>query len=241
MVTNVLRTPGRQVQSLAESSFDAWIKFYRPDENTPNATVSYYTKGALVALALDLRLRESSVSLDAVMRALWRTTRGGPLSESQIAQAVADAGGAAVARELGQWVHGTQDPPLQRLLATAGVSVQSEATGLAAGLGLRLSEGPVSGVQVKGVLIDSPAARAGVSVGDELLGVDGWRIRRLDEALQWTTRDRPFELLLVRDQRLRTLTVAPDVRSPLRQQWRLGMDERASAAALARRRAWLGR
>ena len=56
-ISNVQRTPGRLRQSLAESSFDAWSKFYRPDENTPNAVVSYYAKGALVALALDLSLR----------------------------------------------------------------------------------------------------------------------------------------------------------------------------------------
>ena len=58
-ITNVLRAPGRHVQSVADSSFDAWIKFYRQDENTPNAVVSYYAKGALVALALDLTLRQT--------------------------------------------------------------------------------------------------------------------------------------------------------------------------------------
>ena len=56
-VTGVLATPGRQVQSVAQASFDAWVKYYRSDENTPNATISYYAKGALVALALDLSLR----------------------------------------------------------------------------------------------------------------------------------------------------------------------------------------
>src|SRR6185295_20123874 len=66
--------PGRLVQSLEDASFDAWIKFYRPDANTPNATISYYHKGALVALLLDLKIREATGnrrSLDDVMRALW--------------------------------------------------------------------------------------------------------------------------------------------------------------------------
>jgi predicted metalloprotease with PDZ domain len=240
LINGVLATPGRFVQSVAQASFDAWIKLYRPDENSPNASVSYYAKGALIALSLDLSLRQVGSSLDAVMRALWRTTQGGPLTEAQVLQAVEDVAGRALARELAQWVHGTQDPPLQRLLEGSGVSVQHEATGLSAGLGLRLSEGPVSGVQVKSVLVDSPAARAGVSAGDEVLAVDGWRIRRLDEALQWSGKDRPLELLLVRDQRLRTLTVVPDTRSPLRQQWRLGLEASTSAQALTRRRAWLG-
>jgi len=240
-INTVRATPGRRVHSLAQASFEAWTKFYRGDENTPNITVSYYAKGALTALALDLSLRAAGSSLDAVMRALWRSSRGGPIDEEQILQAVESAGGRGLARELHHWVHGTAELPLQRLLEGAAVAVQVEATPLAAGLGLRLSEGPLTGVQVKSVLIDSAAARAGVSAGDELLAVDGWRIRRLDEMLQWTARDRPFQLLLARDRRLQTLRVEPDLRSPLRQQWRLALDQRASRPALARRRAWLGR
>jgi predicted metalloprotease with PDZ domain len=239
-INGVLATPGRFVQSVAQSSFDAWIKLYRPDENSPNASISYYAKGALVGLALDLSLRQVGSSLDAILRTLWRATEGGPLTEVQVLHAVEEVAGRPAARELGQWVHGTQDPPLQRLLEGAGVSVQHEPTGFGAGLGLRLSEGPVSGVQVKSVLADSAASRAGISAGDEILAVDGWRIRRLDEALQWSGKDQSLELLLVRDQRLRAATVVPDARSPLRQQWRLGLESAASAQALTRRRAWLG-
>ncbi|MFI4930014.1 MAG: M61 family metallopeptidase [Burkholderiales bacterium] len=240
-INGVLATPGRRVHSLAQASYEAWIKFYRPDENTPNITVSYYAKGALVGLALDLSLRETGSSLDAVMRSLWRRHRGGPIAEQHILQAVEAAANRALARELHHWVHSTAELPLQRLLESAAVAVQKEATPMAASLGLRLSEGPLTGVQVKSVATDSAAARAGVSAGDELLAVDGWRVRRLDEALQWTVRDRPFELLLVRERRLHTLRLQPDVRSPLRQQWRLALDAGASPPALARRRAWLGR
>src|SRR5687767_10414732 len=96
-VNGVLATPGRFVQSLAQASFDAWIKFYRPDENAPNATVSYYAKGALVGLALDLRLREAGASLDGLMRTLWKATSGGPLDEAQILQAIEAAAGPALA------------------------------------------------------------------------------------------------------------------------------------------------
>src|SRR3569833_4740185 len=75
MATRVWRTSGRFKQSLAESSFDAWIKLYKQDDNAPNAIISYYSKGALVALALDLLIRRdtrNARSLDNVMRALWR-------------------------------------------------------------------------------------------------------------------------------------------------------------------------
>src|SRR4029453_5133254 len=70
-LTTVTQRSSRLKQSVADSSFDAWIKYYRQDENTPNSVVSYYQKGSLVALALDLTLRRHRASLDAVMRALW--------------------------------------------------------------------------------------------------------------------------------------------------------------------------
>ena len=240
-MTGVLRTPGRAVQSVADASFDAWIKHYRPDENTPNACVSYYAKGSLVALALDLSLRQAGGSLDAVMRALWRSSRGGPIGEPDILAAVEAAADRALARELQQWVHGTADLPLQRLLEDTAITVLHETTPLGAGLGLKLSEGALTGIQVKSVALDSAAARAGISAGDEVLAVDGWRVRRLDEALQWTVRDRPLELVLVRERRLHSVRLRPDVRSPLRVQWRLALSDGAPKPALARRRSWLGR
>ena len=84
-INQVLQTPGRHVQSVAQASWDAWIKYYRVQENTPNATVSYYTKGALVALCLDLTLRaEGRATLDDVMRALWQRCDGGPMREADL-------------------------------------------------------------------------------------------------------------------------------------------------------------
>ncbi len=78
-INQVQQTPGRQVQSVADASFDAWVKYYRQDEQTPNGTVSYYTKGALVALCLDLKLRaEGRATLDDAMRHLWNASGGGP-------------------------------------------------------------------------------------------------------------------------------------------------------------------
>jgi len=74
MISRLQTLPGRAVQPLADASFDTWIKFYRPDANTPNATISYYQKGALVALLLDLRIRQATGnarSLDDLMRLLW--------------------------------------------------------------------------------------------------------------------------------------------------------------------------
>ena len=111
-VNAVQDTPGRQVQSVAQASYDAWVKYYRGDENTANATVSYYTKGALVALALDLTLRkEGRGTLDAVMQRLWRVSGGGPIGETDIAAALREVGGRGYGRELAAWVHGTGELP----------------------------------------------------------------------------------------------------------------------------------
>ena len=238
-VNAVAATPGRLVQSVAEASFDAWVKYYRSDENTPNATISYYAKGSLVALALDLTLRrEGRGTLDAVMHRLWRTSRGGPIDEGDIAAALREVGGRSYARELAAWVHGTGELPLPALLEAAGVGLRQSPASFAAALGLRLSEGPVSGVQVKSVLAGSAAARAGVSAGDELLAIDGWRIRRLDDAQHWLATAAEFELTLVRDQRLLALRVHPDAKPPTT--LALALADKPAPAAASLRRGWIG-
>ncbi|HET9976536.1 MAG TPA: PDZ domain-containing protein [Burkholderiaceae bacterium] len=237
-ITGVAATPGRAVQSVAEASFDAWTKYYRSDENTPNATVSYYTKGALVALALDLTLRrEGQGSLDEVMRGLWRETGGGPVDEAAIAAMLERVGGRSYARELAAWVHGRGELPLAELLEATGVQVLRDKPAFAAALGLRLAEN-TNGVRVTHVLAGGAAQAAGLAAGDELIAVDGWRIRRLDEAQQWIVAGAPFDLLLARDQRLRTLRVVPDAR--VTPTTRLALADRPERAVLARRRAWLG-
>ena len=106
-INQVMQTPGTRVQSVAEASFDAWVKYYRPDENTPNATVSYYSKGSLVALCLDLTLRvEGHTTLDHVMRGLWQRCKAGPMREADFADALQSLGKRSFAAELKNWVHG---------------------------------------------------------------------------------------------------------------------------------------
>lgn len=228
----VLATPGRRVQSLAQASWDAWNKYYRPDENTPNATVSYYAKGALLALCLDLTLRgQGRGTLDDVMRRLWGlgAERGAGkagrdpgsigIAESDIAQALEAVSGRPLVRELHRWVHGTDELPLPALLAAIGVEQALEEPRLSAAWGLRLSEGPVTGCVVRQVLRGSAAQAAGLSAGDEILAVQGWRVRRLDDAAQWLAQapkprrgrspDNAVELLVNRDQRILRLQLQP--------------------------------
>jgi predicted metalloprotease with PDZ domain len=135
-ITALRRTPARTRQSVAESSFDAWIKYYRQDETAPDAVVSYYGKGSLIALAIDLALRSETAgrrSLDDVMRLLWQRhgQAGIGVPENGIEQAVIeqlDAGARPGAvrrlrRLLDDAVHGTAELPLERLLATVAIDL----------------------------------------------------------------------------------------------------------------------
>jgi predicted metalloprotease with PDZ domain len=242
-INGVNATPGQLVQSVAEASFDAWVKYYRADENTPNATVSYYTKGSLIALLLDLALREKGrSSLDEVMRALWREAPGGGVDEALILAVVKRLGGRAVAEALRRWVHDRAALDVAPALARVAIESEVETLTLQQELGLRVSEGPVTGIQVKTVLAGGVAAEAGVSSGDELLAVDSLRVRRLDDAAGWVRPGAAMDWLVVRGQRVLALHVpARDAAERARvTPVNLRAAVKASAAAVERRRAWLG-
>jgi len=208
-LNQVAQTPGRRVQSVAQASFDAWVKYYRSDENTPNATVSYYTKGALVALCLDLTLRaEGRTTLDEVMRALWLRCKGGPMTQGDLEATLALLGGRSYAKELSQWVHGTRELPAKGLLQGHGVKVLEEDSQIAQRLGLRVDES--AGIRIKTVLRGGAAEQAGFACGDEWLGVEpatgrersGWRLSRLDELPLYLARSSSATALVARDKRL---------------------------------------
>lgn len=208
----VQQTPGQRVQSVAQASYDAWLKYYRVQENTPNATVSYYTKGALVALCLDLTLRaEGRSTLDDVMRELWARSSGGPIKEADIARALKRLGGRAFDRELRDWVHGTGDLPVLGLLAPQGAKVHQDKAPLAQQLGLRVGES--GGLSIKNVLRGGAAEAAGMAAGDEWLGVEfaparrgapaeSWRVMKLDDVAQLRGQRTKLTAIVSRDRRL---------------------------------------
>ena len=207
----VLQTPGRSVQTVAQASFDAWVKYYRQDENTPNATVSYYTKGSLVALCLDLTLRrEGKTTLDDVMRALWKRCAGGPMTEADLRAELASLAGRSFDNELDQWVHSTAELPLAELLAAHGVALKPEQPQLAQRLGLRVTENHT--VQLKTVLRGGPAEKAGMAAGDEWLGLQvqgqGWRIARLEDVAFYAGAATQVTAVVARDGRLLQLPMA---------------------------------
>lgn len=204
-INQVLQAPGREVQAVAQASFDAWVKYYRQDENTANATISYYTKGALVALCFDLALRaEGHTNLDEVMRALWQRCKAGPMTEADFAAVLKELGGRAFTREIAAWIHGTRELPLQELLQPHGVVVLEEPAQLQQRLGLRVSE--TSGVQIKTVLRGGAAEQAGLAANDEWVGVEvagtGWRLAKLDDLLLYAGSHKKVTALVARDRRL---------------------------------------
>lgn len=248
-MTAVAATPGRRVQSVADASRDAWIRYYRPDDNTPNGTVSYYQKGSLVALALDLALRrEGRGTLDEAMRELWRRSAGGPIDEGDIAAALEAVGGRSYAAELAAWVHGTDELPLPSLLASFGIGIEMQPAAMAQRLGVRVSESALTGIRVTHVLADGAGERGGLAAGDEVIGSGDWRLRRLDDA--WRCLPPPaaagaaagtegvLELLVARDQRLLRLPVTPAAAGDA---GNIGLRVRVEAAPAERERraAWL--
>lgn len=199
-MTRVLRGAGRLHQSVSESSFDAWIKFYRPDENAPNALVSYYAKGSLIALLLDLILRsETRINLDDVMRLLWQrhgqTGRGVP--EGGFEALLAELVGDAIAERLRSAVNGTGDLQLAPQFARFGIAMHlraSDSSDDKGGKPGKSTQRRVSiGVRAEGKndpklvhVYDGGAAQmAGLAPGDQLIALNGLRITEgLDAALK---------------------------------------------------------
>jgi predicted metalloprotease with PDZ domain len=191
-LTSLERTPGAGKMSVEEASFLAWVKHYRPDENTPNSAVSYYLKGELVVLALDLALRKAGRSADDVLRALVERFERGGVPEGGVEDVVADVAGPEAARRFfDRFVRGTD--PLELELDAVGVRLRRRpAQGLddkggvpgkvdeerpAPGwLGAELAPGPK--LVVATVREGSPAHRAGLYAEDELVADDGFRVDR---------------------------------------------------------------
>lgn len=250
--TRLQRAPARRVQTLEDASFETWIKYYQPDENSVNASTNYYVKGALVALCLDLRLRlESTVTLDDVMRTLWTRygATGAGVPEGGLATVAQELSGLDLRAFFDLALRSTQELPLAELLAAFGVSAQLRAPtspiddgGRTASrahppwAGLRLRPGETA---VAHVIADGPAERSGLSAGDQIVALDGLRVtaqnwpRRLEAA----DAGQRLRLDFFRGEELLTTTI--ELAEGPADTWSFALDDVADER-LARRQAWLG-
>ncbi|CAM3675414.1 M61 family metallopeptidase [Polynucleobacter brandtiae] len=190
----VLRGPGRHKQSLADSSFDAWTKYYQADENTPNAVVSYYGKGALLALGLDLQIRMftlNELSLDDLMRLIWQRhglTMNG-IAEDGLNDLMMELLGPGFHKTWSafkaRYIFGVEDIPLQKWFDQNYISVQTKAYTKLEKIKLQLGMRHVDSngwLKISHVLDGGAAQLAGLAPGDLLASINGERITaaRLD-------------------------------------------------------------
>ena len=171
-IDRYLQNPGRFVQSVSESSFDAWVKFYRQDENSNNAGTSYYNKGCLVALCLDLGLRLRGSSLDALMRKLYENAQKGiQVHERTIVELCNELTGDNWIEQINHLINTTDELPLDQLFPEFGLSYSLK-NDKSLPLGLKLVEKP-EGVLVQSARRDGAAAQAGLSAHDVIIAIDG--------------------------------------------------------------------
>ena len=171
-IDRYLQNPGRFIQSVSESSFDAWIKFYRQDENSNNAGTSYYNKGCLVALSLDLGLRLRGSSLDALMRRLYENTQKGmQVNERTIVELCNELTGDNWIEQINHLINTTDELPLDQLFPEFGLSysLQNEK---ALPFGLKVAE-KAEGVIIQQARRDGVGAKAGLSANDVIIAIDG--------------------------------------------------------------------
>ncbi len=259
-ITQVQRGAGRLKQSVADSSFDAWTKFYRQDENAPNSIVSYYTKGSLIALCLDLLIRERTGgrrSLDHVMRVLWKRygRSGVGVPEDGVEQVAEQVSGVRLGRFFQSAVHGVGELPLSRLLKHVGVELNwrpaeslgdrggkpasSTATPAArrADLGIR-TQAEAGGVRISHVLDGGSAQAAGLSAGDVIVAIDGLRVNEKNIEKLLSIRQKAQSLCVHAFRRDELMQFDVEARSAPRDTCFLSV---AQGEAVARhRRAWLG-
>lgn len=257
-VTRVIRAHGRFVQSVEDSSFYAWTKFYKHDENSTNATVSYYTKGSLIALALDLTLRletDGSCSLDTVMRECWERygKSGEGMPERGLESVASRLSGKDYSDFFNRYVRGTHELPLEQLLSKFGVRLclrpaegRRDEGGKPAKRGKRSR--PWIGATIDGrngravfsvVRSGSPAEQAGIAPGDEAVAIDGFKITasNFDDRLKEYRAGETAQVSVFRDDVLYRFPVRFE--DPPADTCYLEIAAEADDAGKQRRKAWL--
>lgn len=205
-------------QSLAESSFDAWIKYYKVRTNRSRSVTSYYDKGALVAMALDAFIQKESVgkhSLDDVLRFAWQQFKEvgkdyAGLDEEMMPEIIFEATGVDVSEEIDRWVYGCEEPDYKRVLKTMGIDLTEEKLPIEREV-LQATLSGTNALKVSQLDEAGVAELAGLCVGDELLAIDSIRVTKsnLEKLLKRYGQAKSFSLHVFRSGLLKELSVKP--------------------------------
>ncbi|RCJ19353.1 peptidase M61 [Nostoc sp. ATCC 43529] len=222
-ITRYQTTPGRKVQPLSESSFDAWIKLYRPDANSGNSQISYYLKGEMVSLLLDLLIRSTHSnqrSLDDVMLKMWQQFGEAEIgyTQEQLQEVIESVAGIDLADFFKRYIHTTEDLPFNQYLEPFGLQLVAEQ-----------QEEPYLGVRIntengreiiKFVEAGSPAQAGGIDAGDELLAIDGIKVtaNSLSDRLKDYQPNDKIEVALFHQDELRTYSITLGSPNPTKYQ-----------------------
>jgi predicted metalloprotease with PDZ domain len=213
-ITRFLNIPGRKVQPLSESSFDAWIKLYRRDSNSDNSQISYYLKGELVSLLIDLLIREhhnNTRSLDDVMRLMWEQFGKNEIgfTPEQLQNAIESVAEIDLSDFFERYIDGLEELPFDKYLEPFGLQLKSIIEEDASPhLGIKVIA--ENGKQiVKFVEAGSPAGLAGIDADDELLAINGMRVsaEQLNERLKDYCVDDIIQVTVFHQDELKTLSV----------------------------------
>jgi len=218
-IKEYLETPGRRTKSLEEESFVTWVDYYQPYEESPNHSISYYVKGALVSLCLDLEIRQASAtraSLETVLRTLWteygKVGRG--VGEEELADVASRATGLDLTPFFAHYVRGTDEIDFDAFARKAGLAFgpkpkeAKDDTPEPGYLGIRY-ENADGFVRVKQVLAETPARQAGLSAGDEIVAINGAKVAHagFDKALEACPPGTPVELAVFQRGYLRSIAL----------------------------------
>ncbi len=226
MIQTYQETPGRLLESAADASFDAWIKVYRQNENTPNASVSYYTKGSLIALVMDLEIRHRAENrtLDDVMRLLYQRyhrelNRG--FTDAEFRKACEAIAGGNLDEIFDGYAYGTKEIDFARYFGYAGLQFEDsgEDHGPSTQSYLGITAGNVMGrFVVLGVTAGGPAYEQGINVNDEIIALNGFRVNSesLAARIEETPPGSRVEILISRAGKIRTIPVVTERKSPKR-------------------------
>jgi predicted metalloprotease with PDZ domain len=181
-----LSVPGRKFHSLDESSYNSWVKLYRPDENSSNSSVSYYLKGGIVFFALNILLSEKNKSINDFLNLLWTDYKNNPergVTSAQVYKMIEEIGGADIREKFEVMTSTTEEIDLESICMKAGLKFEWDKTE-SPWLGFE-AEFAGDRVIVRTVTLDGPAYKSGLNAGDEILAINGVRIlkdRYLDYA-----------------------------------------------------------